>query len=237
MHAVRRGPMVGLLAQVGVLAALAVTVSLGGAGWAAGLACGLVTCAALTRGLNRHRVRRLGPADAVTLTRAALVGGVAALVADAFVRPVRLVAIVGVAVVALVLDAVDGHVARRSGTVSELGARFDMEIDAFLILVLSVFVARYAGWWVLALGAMRYAYVVAGWVLPCLRLRLPLRYWRKVVAATVGIVLVVAAAYPGSLTTGALVVALALLIESFGRDVIWQWQRRHTGLPTSRIAS
>ena len=39
------------------------------------------------------------------------------------------------------LDAVDGQVARRTGTVSALGARFDMEVDAFLILVLSVYVA------------------------------------------------------------------------------------------------
>ena len=47
------------------------------------------------------------------------------------------------AAVALVLDAVDGRVARRTGTVHPLGARFDMETDAFLILVLSA--ARRAG--------------------------------------------------------------------------------------------
>ena len=43
--------------------------------------------------------------------------------------------------VALALDGVDGQVARRTGTVSALGARFDMEVDAFLVLVLSVHVA------------------------------------------------------------------------------------------------
>ncbi|GAA1737079.1 CDP-alcohol phosphatidyltransferase family protein [Luedemannella helvata] len=226
--------MVGLLAQVAVLAALAATVGLGGAGWAVGLACGLIMRAALTRGLTTTGVRALGPADAVTVTRATLAGGVAALVADAYVRPVPLATLVGITVVALVLDAVDGQVARRSGTASELGARFDMEVDAFLILVLSVLVARSAGWWVLALGAMRYAYVAAGWALPWLRLRLPVRYWRKVVAATVGIVLVTAAALPGPVTTAALVVALALLVESFGRDVIWQWQHRRTVLRADR---
>ena len=40
--------------------------------------------------------------------------------------------------VALALDGVDGQVARRTRTVSALGARFDMEVDAFLVLVLSV---------------------------------------------------------------------------------------------------
>ena len=46
------------------------------------------------------------------------------------------------AVVALALDAVDGRVARRTGTVSPFGARLDGEADAFLMLVLSVHVAR-----------------------------------------------------------------------------------------------
>ena len=49
--------------------------------------------------------------------------------------------LVVLAAVALVLDGVDGQVARRTGTVSALGARFDMEVDAFLMLVLSVYVA------------------------------------------------------------------------------------------------
>ncbi|MFD8079956.1 CDP-alcohol phosphatidyltransferase family protein [Streptomyces sp. NPDC059718] len=39
------------------------------------------------------------------------------------------------ATLALLVDAVDGRVARRTGTTSPLGARFDMETDAFLIRV------------------------------------------------------------------------------------------------------
>ena len=95
---------------------------------------------------------------------------------------------------ALVLDAVDGLVARRTGTSSALGARFDMEVDAFLILVLSVYVARSMGAWVLAIGAMRYAYLVATWALVWMRGSPPPRYWSKVVAAIQGVVLAVVAA-------------------------------------------
>ncbi len=102
--------------------------------------------------------------------------------------------LVTLASVALVLDAVDGQVARRTGTVTALGARFDMEVDAFLILVLSVFVATTAGAWVLAIGAMRYGFVVAGWLLPWLRSPLPVSTARKAVAAAQGIALVVAGA-------------------------------------------
>ena len=44
--------------------------------------------------------------------------------------------LVTLSAVALTLDLVDGWVARRSNTASNMGARFDGEVDAFLILVL-----------------------------------------------------------------------------------------------------
>jgi phosphatidylglycerophosphate synthase len=228
---VRTGPVLGLVGQVALVTALTWTVGLGVAGWLAGIGCGLITCAALSRGLHRSGMAALGQADRVTLVRATLFGGVAALTVDSFTRHTPVAVLVALAAVALVLDAVDGHVARRTGTVSALGARFDMEVDAFGILVLSVYAARPVGGWVLAIGAMRYAYVAAAWMLPWLRGSLPPRYWAKVVAATQGIVLVVAAAdvLPRPLSSTALAVSLALLVESFGRSVGWLWQHRLVG--------
>jgi hypothetical protein len=81
---------------------------------------------------------------------------------------------------------------------------------------------------VLAIGAARYAFLAAGWPLAWMRAPLPPRYWRKVVAATQGIVLAIAAAdiVPLALSRAFLVVALALLSESFGRDVWWLWIHR-----------
>jgi phosphatidylglycerophosphate synthase len=225
---VRSGPMAGLVVQVVLLVALARTVGLGRAGWLVGLAYGAVLCAVLIRGMHQCGADALGPADRVTLARATLAGCVAALAADSFDRPVPVSVLVASAIVALVLDGVDGQVARRTGTVTPLGARFDMEVDAFLLLALSVYVTRSAGVWALAIGGMRYAFVLATWVLPWMRGSLPPRFWRKVVAATQGVVLVVAAAdvLPRSLTTAALAVSLALLAESFGRDVAWLWRHR-----------
>jgi phosphatidylglycerophosphate synthase len=228
--------MIGLLAQLALLAALAGSVGLHGAGWLAGAAYGLVVCTALTRALHRAGARSLGPADHVTLVRAVLVGGVTALVAESFVGHAATEPMVALAAVALVLDAVDGKVARLTGTVSALGARFDMEVDAFLILVLSVYVARPLGWWVLAIGAMRYAYGAASWVLPWMRGTLPARLWRKVVAATQGVALAVAAAsvLPTLLAAAVVAAALVLLVESFGRDVGWLWY--HRVVQPSRVA-
>jgi phosphatidylglycerophosphate synthase len=228
MSTARTGPVIGLTGQIALLAALAGTVGLGAAGWLAGVAHGVITCAALTWGLSRSDAAGLGPADRVTLVRATLVGGVAALTADTFDRHAALAVLLALAVVALVLDGVDGRVARHTSTASALGARFDMEVDAFLILVLSVYVAHSMGGWVLAIGAMRYAFLVASWILPWLRESVPPRYWRKVVAAIQGIVLVFAAAdvLPRPLVTGAVAVSLALLVDSFGSCVGWLWQHR-----------
>jgi hypothetical protein len=109
-----------------------------------------------------------------------------------------------------------------------LGAHFDAEVDAFLILILSVYVARSAGAWVLAIGAARYAFLVAEWPLRWMRAQLPPRFWRKTVAAAQGIFLTIAASQllPRTATQALVAVALALLAESFGRDVWWLWRHR-----------
>jgi phosphatidylglycerophosphate synthase len=228
-------PTVGLLAQLGVLTMLANSVGLGVAGWLAGLAYAVGTWVLLSRALRRPGVRRWGPADTVTLARATLVGGVIALVADSFAGPVPVPVLVSAAAVALALDAVDGQVARRTGTTSPLGARFDMEIDSVLVLALSLFVAGFLGWWALAVGAFRYAFGVASWLAPWLRTALPVRRSRKVVAAMQGIVLVVASAgiVPAALATALLGLVLAALCWSFGSDIGRLWRARHQPVEVS----
>src|SRR6478735_12130274 len=229
------GVAVGVTAQIALLAVLAGTVGLAGPGWIIGLSFGATTNWLLARALFRSGAAHLGPANWVTLARATLVGGITALVADSFGGPAPVPTTVAMATAVLVLDAVDGWTARRTGTVSAVGARFDMEVDAFLILVLSVYDVRLIGSWVLAIGGARYLFVAAGWVLPWLRgPGAPPRYWNKVVAVIQGIVLTVAMAgiLPLTTTQVAVAIALVLLTESFGREVKWMWQHR----PTSRIA-
>jgi phosphatidylglycerophosphate synthase len=226
--AVRAGLAAGLATLVVLLAVLAAVPGIGLVGWAAGLVCGAVLSVAVARSASAGGVDAFGPADLVTFVRATLGCGVAALVADSFVRGAAVWTLVALAAVALVLDAVDGRVARSTGTASAFGARLDGEADAFLMLVLSVYVARSAGAWVLAIGLVRYQFAMAGWVLPWLSGQLPPRYWRKVVTATAGIALAFAAADVAAreVTFAALAVALVLLAESFGRDVRWLWRHR-----------
>jgi phosphatidylglycerophosphate synthase len=230
---VRTGPVKGLLAQIALLMGLAATVGLGAAGWTVGALYAVITSVLLTRGLRLAGTHTMGPADRVTYGRAVLVGGVVALVADSFGRETPVAVLVVLTGVALALDWVDGQVARRTGTSSPLGARFDMEVDAFLLLVLSVYLVRPVGGWVLGIGLMRYAFVAASWVLPWMRWTPPQRYWAKVAAAAQGVALLVAAS--GVLPHGVAVLVVAgslgLLIESFGTHVVRQWQMRTLVVP------
>lgn len=213
-----------VLGQVALLALLTVLAGLGPLGWAVGLAYVLVVTVLLLLAMRRYGRWPLGPADLVTLVRVGLIGTVTALVVDG--GPVW--AVVGVAAVALVLDWVDGLVARGTRTESDFGARFDMEADAFLILALSVFVSLDLGPWVLVIGAMRYLFAVAARLAPWLRGPLPPSLARKAVAAAQGIVLAVVASgvLPWQVATGAVACALAALLWSFGRDVVGLWRAR-----------
>ena len=233
-RASQTGPVTGLIAQVLLLTVLAGTAGLVAAGWTVGIACAVTMAAALGGGLARDPGEALGPASWVTLARATLAVGVAALAADSFTYGTPVVLLVTLAAVALVLDAVDGWVARRTGMATELGARFDGEVDAFLILALSVYVAPACGAWVLAIGAARYLFLAGEWLLPWMRAPLPPRRWRKLVAATQGVVLTVAAAevLPLALTQALLVASLALLTASMVECMWWLWRRRHAAHDT-----
>jgi phosphatidylglycerophosphate synthase len=175
----------------------------------------------------------------VTLVRAFLAVVLAGFVAVSLDHPISVAALVSISTVALVLDAVDGWVARWTGTVTPLGARFDTETDAFLILVLSSYVANSVGTWVLAIGAARYVFLAARCWLPWLRSSVPPSYWRKFVAATQGVVLTVAASdvLPGWATVAVLAGALALLAVSFTTEARWLWRHqagavgKHVALP------
>ena len=236
LPAIRLAAILGLLATAALLGVVSATAGLGVAGWIAGLATGSAATALLVTARMRSDQPAIHPADWVTLTRAVLIAGVAGLVADSFSRPVSVTALVTLSTVALVLDAVDGKVARRTGTATPLGARLDGEVDAFLILLLSIYVSQDYGSWVLVIGAARYALLLAGWLIPWLAAPLPPRYWGKVVAAVQGIVLTVAASGLLDRLAGMIAVAAALLLlaESFGRNVIWLY-RTSAGPRTRRV--
>ena len=171
----------------------------------------------------------LGAANRVTLGRATLLLPVTALVLQP--SPPGDSGYWWVIVVttgAMILDGVDGWVARRTGTSTAFGARFDMELDAFLLLALAVLVwlSGKVGPWVILIGAIRYLFVVGGWVWPFLQATLPPSRRRRTVCVVQGVVLLVCLGpiVSSALATGAAAGAFALLVYSFVADV--QWLRR-----------
>ncbi|MFI0776050.1 CDP-alcohol phosphatidyltransferase family protein [Streptomyces sp. NPDC021212] len=240
----RQETAAGAGVQLLLLTLLGASLDLGPAGWLTGLVFAAVTWAVLTRAVSRSWLSSFGPANRVTLARATLVGGVTALVADSFTHPPRVAVLTALTAVALILDAVDGQVARRTGTSSALGARFDMEVDAVLILVLSVYVATALGPWVLLIGAMRYAFVAAARFLPWLSAPLPHSMARKTVAALQGVALLVAATglLPAPANLAVVLLALTSLVWSFARDIGWLWStaradaRTAPERPVARVA-
>ena len=171
-----------------------------------------------------------GWANRVTLARAVMVAVLAGVLAVPEIIQRHGIVLALLALAAIALDGLDGWLARMVDDATRFGARFDMEIDALLILVLSIAVllADRAGAWVLAIGGMRYAFVLAGQLLPWLQAELPPSTWRKIVCVTQGIVLAVAFVpwLPLVLVQSALSLSLAALVHSFGRDTVWLWQHR-----------
>src|SRR5580658_204844 len=223
---IRLATILGILATAALLGVVSATAGLGVVGWITGLATGAGATTLLVTARRRSDQPAIHPADWVTLTRAVLCAGVAGLVAASFGGPVSVTALVTLSAIALALDAVDGQVARRTGTATPLGGRFDGEVDAFLILLLSIAVSEVYGSWVLIIGAARYLLLLAGWLIRWLAAPLPPRFWRKVVAAVQGVVLTVAVSGELDRRVGIIAVAAALLLlaESFGHDVIWLYR-------------
>ena len=194
----------------------------------------LVMVVVAGRGLWRHYPHaRLGACNLVTLFRAGLISMlVTPLLLPDIMGPGNPVAwgVLGIAAMAFALDGVDGWLARWSGLQSAFGARFDMEVDAVFAALLSLIalITGQAGWWVLGLGFMRYAFVVAGWRLPWLRSDLPDRFRRKVVCVVqIGtLIMLLAPVVQPPVSVAMAVLALAVLVWSFALDVLWLWRAR-----------
>lgn len=233
----RRDGLLAFVALGGALAALLLLADAALPVLACSVLLGLAVLGAVVRSTVRRRGEPYGPADRVTVGRSVLVALAAALL------PVGLAPVLGqdggrpadawcwavfaVALPAWLLDGIDGWVARRTGTATRAGARFDQEVDAVLLLFLSVAVAARIGlpeaWWVVVIGALRYLFLLGLRVRPAWRRELPFSSYRRVVAGIQGGVLLGALVplIPLPLAVTATVVALVLLLVSFGRDVLW----------------
>jgi hypothetical protein len=105
-----------------------------------------------------------------------------------------------------------------------------MEVDSALALILAVnaYSAGTAGAIVLLIGIPRYAFVLAGLLLPWLDRPVPERFSRKVVCVVQIATLIFLQLPPvaADLANPVVAVVALSLVWSFGRDVIWLWRNR-----------
>jgi phosphatidylglycerophosphate synthase len=186
---------------------------------------------------RHHPFATFGAANQVTVLRGALVALLAGLIAAPAKADTAVIATF-MAVLAAGLDGLDGWLARRTHMQSEFGARFDMETDAALILVLAVLAWQFGktGPWVLASGLLRYAFVGSGLALPWLRGQLPPSLRRKAIAVVQVVTLIVAVApfVPASKAEIVAGIGLCALVLSFARDV--NWLRRSAAQARSTVS-
>jgi len=173
---------------------------------------------------RRHPHRRFGAANRLTLLRFALCAMLAGLPGEANAQGDALLwLLVVVASVTAGLDAIDGALARRSGLASAFGARFDMETDAWLTLVLCLLLLHFGklGTWILAAGLMRYAFVAAARIWPWLAAPLPPSRRRQAVcvAQITTLIVCLCPIVPRALATALAAASLAALALSFALDL------------------
>ena len=177
---------------------------------------------------THHPYPTLGPANQVTMLRAWLVAVTAGFIGEpsgaAFGN-----AAVAAASIALLLDGVDGWLARRTQMTSAFGARFDMEIDALLIQVLAILAWQHgkAGPWVLTSGLLRYIFVAAGWQWPWMQRPLSPSVRRKAICVVqiVGLLVAVLPVVPPAVSSPVAAASLVVLAYSFLVDTVWLWRR------------
>jgi phosphatidylglycerophosphate synthase len=192
----------------------------------------------LRLGLAAHPHPRFGAANRITLARLAVALLLLAMLGEPLYAPDPVAwGVVVIATAAALLDAADGPLARASGLASEFGARFDLETDALMVLVLCGLIVQLgkAGPWVLAAGLMRYAFVAAARVWPWLERPLPPSLRRKTVCVLQisGLIVCLGPIIARGWSSAIAAAGVVMLGYSFAADIRWLAHTRHQSLETS----
>ncbi len=134
------------------------------------------------------------------------------------------VTIAYIAAFALILDGVDGFLARKLKTASNFGATLDGESDAFFVLLFSVIVYAldYVDAWIMWVGMLRYIYVLVCYLVWQDVLDEPVSYLRKTIAVVIMGVILTPFLLPNQYYIPLLMIATTAITLSFVKSFIFQ---------------
>lgn len=119
--------------------------------------------------------------------------------------------------IAVVLDFFDGLAARHFNESSFFGQYFDMEIDAFFVLLMCFFYYVHGGisWWILIPGALRYIFRLYTFCFPKPSVKEQKKTYATVIAASYFVVLLLGLITTGTLQFFILLIGSLALVSSF----------------------
>lgn len=156
-----------------------------------------------------------GPANWITVSRFIIIAYVLT-----FFEVLPLPILVSLLSIAVLMDVLDGYIARRTNTQSDFGALFDMEVDSFYVLAMGLYFhfTTDFGLWLLIPGSIRYIYDIVRIVIVDEKFE-PKRQSLAVFLAGFNFVLLIAALLlPSDLSLLVLLISLMVVCASFSRS-------------------
>ena len=130
--------------------------------------------------------------------------------------------ILAIMLTAVLLDVVDGFLARKYDQASNFGSFFDMEVDAFFVLLMCFYYYQFEGigWWILIPGALRYIYKGMLILFPKPEFKEKKRKYASYIAGTFFVVLCAGIVIEGVYKNYTLMIGAVLVSLSFGLSAV-----------------
>jgi len=141
----------------------------------------------------------------------------------------RMIVILGM--IALLLDGLDGFIARKYDHVTKFGEKIDQESDNFLMLVLSIslYLNREIGAYIFLIPLYRYLFIFFMSKYDWLKTELPISQFRKFACAVTTLFMVVAqdVYFDPENTLFLVILSLFIITFSFAKDIIWLYRNKY----------
>lgn len=134
----------------------------------------------------------------------------------------------GLAGIVLIMDGLDGYLARKFKTSSTFGAYLDMETDAFYVLSLTsiIYLQEKSDVWILLIGNLRYLYFILLLLVKPKQQKEERNYFAQVIAVVLMIGLITAFVMPPKFHQPLLIISSILVAGSFGKSFLLVLQRK-----------